>query len=101
MTGRNVRQRYYSLPEDAIQAQSGREFRLLLRHVLNESGLTPGQIVNTSGICRTQVWSLGSPRPRLPRKRSQVLRYLVSCRLDPRQVALIMKLFDQLRRRRA
>lgn len=98
----NVQQRYFLLPDDAIHAESGREFRVLLRRVLVESGLTPGQIVNTSGIARAQVWSLGSERrPRLPRKRSQVQRYLVSCRLDPQQVASIMKLFDRLRRKRA
>jgi hypothetical protein len=89
------------LPPGAIVAASGKEFRAILRRVREVSGLSNGQIAIRSGIHRSQVSSLGSTRPRLPRKREQVAVYLVCCRLDPDQVSEILLLWDELHDKQA
>jgi hypothetical protein len=94
--------KYWALPPDRICARSGREFRALLGLVRDMAGLSYGQIAATSGISRSSVWSLGSPdRCELPRLRHQVERYLISCRLVPAQVMLIMDLWTKLHDERA
>lgn len=89
------------LPPNAIVATCGREFRAILRLVRQVSTLSGGQIANSSGISRSQVYSLGSTRPKLPRSRTQVEAYLAGCRLDPTQAASIMDRWDKLRDKRS
>lgn len=94
--------KYWELPPDCICARSGTEFRTLLGLVRDTAGLSNGQIAVTSGISRSSVASLGSPaRRKLPRLRRQVEAYLVSCRLVPRQVTLILELWAKLHDERA
>jgi hypothetical protein len=89
--------RCLTLTPDSITARSGEEFRALLRLIREESGLTVGQIAYGSGICRSQVQSLGSTRLRgLPTLSQQVENYVTSCRLVPAQVALVMELWTTL-----
>jgi hypothetical protein len=89
------------LPPGVIVAGCGREFRAILRLVREVSELTGGQIKNSSGIKKSQVYSLGYARPKLPRSRTQVEAYLASCRLDLTQAAAILKLWDELHAMRA
>jgi hypothetical protein len=89
------------LPPGTIVAASGEDFRAILRRVREVSGLSNGQIAIRSGIHRSQVSSLGSMRPRLPRKREQVAVYLACCRLEPAQATEILLLWDELRGKQA
>ncbi len=68
-----------------------------LRLIREQSGFSVGQIAYGSGICRSQVQSLGSARLRgLPTLPEQVRLYVTTCRLAPAQVELVMSLWTTL-----
>jgi hypothetical protein len=91
-------QRFRLLPEE-IAAGSGMEFRMLLKVILERSGLRAGQISCHSGIARSQVYSLVSSTRSLglPTKPEQVHRFLDQCRLAFDQIVQVMELWAALK----
>lgn len=88
---------YLELPVEELTAETSVEFRQLLARIRCQSGLSLGQVKNRTGICRSQVASLGSTRlSGLPRKPNQVETFVQGCRLAPAQVVVVMQLWTRL-----
>ncbi|WP_326960510.1 hypothetical protein [Amycolatopsis sp. NBC_01286] len=82
-----------------FEAKDATEFRALLGRIIKESPLSCSQVAIKTGMPRSTAYSLPNiKRPGLPSNPAQVTDFVRACGLSATQTALVMDLWEKLRR---